>query len=106
MRQSAQRAAAFSLFDQVWSVVSWVGANKLISLPELEFAVVAGLGLGATEWAQLVHRIGDLGYDALMIADHLQLRLAVYRRTGSVAVTAFPAVQGAVGLQRQLIDYR
>lgn len=59
----------------------------MISLPEFEFefAVVAEPDFGAAEWAQLVHRIEDLGYDALMVTDHLQLRLAAVPALASAA---------------------
>lgn len=41
-----------------------------------EFAVVAEPDYGAAEWSAVVSSSEDLGYDALLVTDHLQLRLA------------------------------
>lgn len=42
----------------------------------LEFAVVVEPDYGAEEWSRVVRASEDLGYDALLVTDHLHLRLA------------------------------
>ncbi|MDX2939122.1 LLM class flavin-dependent oxidoreductase [Streptomyces ipomoeae] len=56
-----------------------------------EFAVVAEPDCGLDEWVTTVRSVEDLGYDALLVTDHLRLRLA-----------AIPALAMAAGITTRI----
>ncbi|MER6563283.1 TIGR03621 family F420-dependent LLM class oxidoreductase [Streptomyces sp. NPDC001027] len=64
---------------------------EVINPPSFEFAVVVEPNHSAKDWSAVVRSCEDLGYDTLLVTDHLHLRLA-----------AVPALAMAAGLTTRI----